>query len=58
MGKLKIISLLFIGFALSWSYKTYIFDINYLQEFEVPNKGFPSQNFNLYFRLPLSFCKF
>ena len=54
MGKLKIIiSLLFIGFALSWSYKTYIFDINYLQEFEVPNKGFPSDDhFNLYFRLP------
>lgn len=54
MGKLKIIiSLLFIGFALSWNYKTYIFDINYLQEFEVPNKGFPSDDhFNLYFRLP------
>ena len=44
---------MFIGFALNWGEETYIFDMNYLQEFKVPNKGFPSEDdFNLYFRLP------
>ena len=52
MKKLNIIiSLLIIGFVLSDD-QIYIFDIAYLQEFSVPNKGFPSSDYNLYFRLP------
>ena len=46
-----IISLLIIGIVLSDD-KTYIFDMTFLQEFPVPNKGFPSSGYNLYFRLP------
>ena len=52
MRKLNIIiSLLIIGIVLSDD-KTYIFDMTFLQEFSVPNKGFPSSGYNLYFRLP------
>ena len=52
MRKLNIIiSLLIIGIVLSDD-QIYIFDITYLQEFSVPNKGFPSNSYDLYFRLP------
>ena len=52
MRKLNIIiSLLIIGIVLSDA-QIYIFDITYLQEFSVPNKGFPSSSYGLYFRLP------
>ena len=52
MRKLNIIiSLLIIGIVLSDD-QIYIFDIAYLQEFSVPNKGFPSNSYDLYFRLP------
>ena len=47
-----IISLLIFGFALSYDEETYIFDIEYSKEFEVPIMEYPSSFYNLYFRLP------
>ena len=53
MNKLTIIiSLLIFGFVLNLDEEIYIYDITYLEEFEVPNNKEFNSSYYLYFRMP------